>query len=606
MNDPDSVCHTTRLSDVLGAVAKKCPHAACFVAPSFRKDHSGQSLSLSYGKAARAQEEHGKWLNYQSQIYFQRSDTTPQIVLAYLSCSNQVDFLLSVLAATEHSGVYLPALLNARWSPAEMAVALQPNLPEQEMASELTFLIHDGSGEMSKKAVQTKLLLSHKSIVLELPKFAKFEYLLASSAKNSMMSSNFSTFTKAELSQLTMNLTGSKSGERQHKGNETALIIFTSGTTSGSKGVLLSHRAILIQALAKLLPPCKYSNHTVSLASTVAFYHVGGLSSMLATWLAGGCLCLPAAVNGTSFEPSQVLESIMPRTGSLPVNTLVVVPAMLYALQKHMENPDSDVPATSFPHVSLLLIGGQSASSDCQGFCSRIFPHARLVQTYACTEAASSLTFLEVAPSSPHQSELMTNLPNNLSGDCVGFPPPHVRVNLLDLSSESQAIIHAPFVVGRIATSGPHTMNGYWRRGAKLAYHPVPSLMTNDLGFWDGQGRLYFYGRATDSVRTGGETVMAQEVERVLIKHRDVEECAVFGLPDEQYGEVVCCALVCRNRRVPLEEIRNWCQAQGLTGYKRPRRLFHVTELPRNASGKVLKFRLVDRFRGAANLRSKL
>jgi len=454
------------------------------------------------------------------------------------------------------------------------------------------------------KAVQTKSLLRHKSIVLELPKFAKFEYLLASSAKNSMMNSNFVTYTKAELSQLTMHLTGSKSVV--HMCNETALIIFTSGTTSGSKGVLLSHRAILIQALAKLQPPCQYSNQTVSLASTVAFYHVGGLSSMLATWLAGGCLCLPAPINSTSFDPSQVLESMMPRIGSLSVNTLVVVPAMLYALQKHMENPNSYVPATCFPHVSLLLIGGQSASSDCQAFCSHIFPHARLVQTYACTEAASSLTFLEVAPSSSHQAKLLTNLPNYLSGDCVGFPPPHVRVNLLDISSQSQAIIQAPFAVGRIATSGPHIMDGYWRRGAKPAYHQVSSLMTNDLGYWDEQGRLYFCGRATDSVRTGGETVMAQEVERVLIKHRDVEECAVFGLPDKQYGEVVCCALVCRNRHVSLEEIRSWCQAQGLTGYKRPRRLFHLTELPRNASGKVLKFRLVDRFRGTAKLRSKL
>mmetsp|Transcript_1278 Transcript_1278/g.1531 ORF Transcript_1278/g.1531 Transcript_1278/m.1531 type:complete len:187 (-) Transcript_1278:41-601(-) len=149
-------------------------------------------------------------------------------------------------------------------------------------------------------------------------------------------------------------------------------------------------------------------------------------------------------------------------------------------------------------------------------------------------------------------------------------------------------------------------------------------FVTNDLGFFDKHGQLYFTGRVRDVIRTGGETVVATEVEQVLLQHPHIEDCAVFPLDDETFGQTVCAALVMKkedqenvvpllapspspsptvtNSGIPLPlslaDLRLFCANQNLAGYKRPRRLFWLSanEMPRNSSGKILKHQLVDRF----------
>mmetsp|Transcript_15929 Transcript_15929/g.32644 ORF Transcript_15929/g.32644 Transcript_15929/m.32644 type:complete len:179 (+) Transcript_15929:1-537(+) len=178
-------------------------------------------------------------------------------------------------------------------------------------------------------------------------------------------------------------------------------------------------------------------------------------------------------------------------------------------------------------------------------------------------------------------------------------------------------------------------MNGYWQRGKKENNRNLRSSNSNnnktmvesstsnhydnhwfissDLGFWDDQGRLCFGGRAKDVVRTGGETVLAREVEQVVLDHPDVAECAIFPRKDHRYGEAVACAIVLKNPRSSIqytgslsnETIKKWCQQRGLAGYKRPKIVFLVDSLPRNSSGKILKHKLVSRF-GNEELQSKL
>ena len=401
--------------------------------------------------------------------------------------------------------------------------------------------------------------------------------------------------------------------------SDDAVIVFTSGTTGGSKGVRLGHRAVYVQCLAKLQEPCGYNKATRLLANTVPFFHVGGLSSLLAVWLAGGTLVFPLAA-ATSKKP-QSFDSRTTLTASRQglANTLVVVPAMLYALQQEQQqNHGALLHRTDvvYPAVRLILIGGQSAEASTLHFVRQTFPKARLVQTYACTEAASSLTFHDVTYMEPVDSDM-----TKLSGDCVGIPPPHVELRLvrpeLDTTSsmadpaEEHDFITDPFVPGIIATRGPHIMNGYWSRStSSSSISAIPNttgewLRTNDLGFWKSDlKKLYFHGRVTDSIRTGGETVLAAEVERCLLRHPSIAECAVFSLPDRRWGETVSCAIVLvddnklrmSDESSMEERLRFWCQQEGLAGYKRPRLVFRVDELPRNSSGKVLKFKLVELF----------
>lgn len=190
----------------------------------------------------------------------------------------------------------------------------------------------------------------------------------------------------------------------------------------------------------------------------------------------------------------------------------------------------------------------------------------------------------------------------------------------------SNMMIYQPLQVGVIATRGPHVMNGYWDNNFDNINDCNDNntcgdgwFITNDLGFWGSSDKknddnknsnaqldLYFCGRTTDTIRTGGETVLALEVERILSQHPSIDQVAVFDVPDEQYGQAVACAIVLandddndNNNKNPfmlLDHVRQWCKQHGLAGYKCPRHVFYLTELPRNSSGKVLKMRLRERF----------
>jgi fatty-acyl-CoA synthase len=542
--------------------------------------HSCRTISYKHAKEYLVQ--HQEWLktsifdSFEERITHASPDST--IVIAYLS-NNSPDLFLSVISATSSCVRALPALINTRWTVAEVGQALQST-----NSNDMTLLLY--GPEFRETAEEASRIIAHFVVSLPIPSLVRLGPIIVpeSDRRRSATTNDYDlNACILELSRLPLS-------------HDDALIVFTSGTTSGPKGVRLSHRALVMQALAKLQPPCRYSSKTVMLATTVPFFHVGGLSSILAVWLAGGTLIFPGAPGMSSkFDPSRLLDSL---SHALPSNTLVMVPAMIFAVQKEMQ------PGETFPYVDLILIGGQSASNTTIDFLTETYPNARVVQTYACTEAASSMTFFDVTA---ERSCLVQSLP--LAGDCVGVTPRHVRISIFDATKQpSLEAVEESYTPGIIGTAGAHVMNGYWRRGGlNPVRRPEEWYLTNDLGFWDEENRLYFCGRANDVIRTGGETVLASEVERILAMHPSVVECAVFALPDERFGEAVCCALVCSGSCPCVSEVRKFCAKEGtLAGYKRPRRLFEVEELPRNSSGKILKFLLQERFKDAGRLRSKL
>ena len=251
-------------------------------------------------------------------------------------------------------------------------------------------------------------------------------------------------------------------------------------------------------------------------------------------------------------------------------------------------------------------------------------PLARFVQTYACTEAGSTITFAASPPLAPgevgevspadlaHGSAKMRGVRNTARGngpglrDAGGITPEHVEIRVVEPGStdDLHACLAPNGTIGEVETRGPHVMEGYWGR-PDLTAEALRSdgwLRTGDLGRLDaGTGRLVVVGRVKDIIKTGGENVHASEVEDVLLRHNWVAEAAAYGVNDERLGEKVVASVVLNDAsqdqagaiacdRVEMV-LDKFCRLH-LSHYKRPRRIDVVPALPRNSAGKVLRHRL--------------
>ena len=242
-----------------------------------------------------------------------------------------------------------------------------------------------------------------------------------------------------------------------------------------------------------------------------------------------------------------------------------------------------------FEGVEKVVVGGQPMSRYLERTARGCMPKAMFVQTYACSEAGSTITF---AFSSPGTG---------------GISAKHVGIRVVDHGSErggAAVKLAAPNVVGEVETRGPHVMKGYWRRPDLTigVLRPDGWLRTGDLGRLDERsGRLVIVGRAKDVIKSGGENVHATEVEAVLLRHRWVAEAAAYGVEDERLGEKVIASVVLDKPALESEEnisgdraravLRSFCELH-LSRYKRPRRIDIVPALPKNGSGKILRHRL--------------
>jgi acyl-CoA synthetase (AMP-forming)/AMP-acid ligase II len=527
-----------------------------------------------------------------------------EATLVYL-CPNSLDYAMSILAATEVAAYNTkrrcwPALLNTRWSISEMRAALQP--------ASYIMLIYDSAKISQDMIMRLNNALQEERhpnqvALMPLPTFG-------SDAVNVPMITSDTSRHPPQEGLGNTNHTMNPQELASISASTDALIVFTSGTTSTPKGVRLSHRALLVQAAAKGQKPCGYTFETRLLADALPLFHVGGLSSWLAVWMAGGALVTTLSTSISyqhsqqSFSPVRVCTSLQHDTE--PVNTLVVVPAMVHTLKEYYnDSVTAKFKRITFPNVDLILVGGQSLSTSQTTFLRTIFPCARIVQTYACTEAASSLTFHDVTKDDGrHKSFPTVAAPTDLPlGVAVGRPPSHVQLQIT--SPTTNQPINDAFQVGLLSTRGPHLMSGYWNeKSSALEVKRNFWYVTSDFVFRDNTGAFYFCGRRTDTIRTGGETVWATEVEQVLGHHGIVKEIAVFGLPDERLGETVACAVVLNTgdeeetskTTAWQKDLQIFGRQNGLSSYKLPRKWLALSTLPRNTSGKILKHRLVHCF----------
>jgi O-succinylbenzoic acid--CoA ligase len=196
-----------------------------------------------------------------------------------------------------------------------------------------------------------------------------------------------------------------------------------------------------------------------------------------------------------------------------------------------------------------------------------------IAPTYGTTETCSQVATAEPSAGVDHAGS-------------VGRPLSGVEVRIGNADESG---------LGEVLVSGPILMRGYFENDEATRAALLDGwLHTGDLGRFDSKGRLRVEGRRTDLIITGGENVMPQEVESVLTSHPDVADVAVYGVPDDRWGERVLAAVVPSSDGLDAAALRAWCRER-LAGYKIPAAFVTVSSLPRNSSGKLLRRRLNPR-----------
>jgi long-chain acyl-CoA synthetase len=347
--------------------------------------------------------------------------------------------------------------------------------------------------------------------------------------------------------------------------DDTACIVYTSGTTGTPKGAELTHRGLLLNACesAELL---RLTPQDVTLAP-MPLFHVGGLWYHAFPSFAAGCRTVILA----EFEPGAVLDAIE----SKGITNMHVVPTMLHALTAHQR-----VASCNLASLRFVFYAGSSMPLAVLQKAFRLFPSCGFVQGYGSTEAGMVSFLFEDehrhAATDPGEAHLLLS---------CGKPLTSVEVDLLDTFEDEHGI-----AIGEIAVRSNMTMARYWNnREATQRAFAEGFLRTGDLGRRDERGYYYILDRKNDMIVTGGENVYPREVEEALLAHPAVSEAAVFDVPDEKWVQRVVAAIVLRaGESVALDELSSATRRR-LAAYKCPKDIHFVESLPRNPAGKVLR-----------------
>lgn len=351
--------------------------------------------------------------------------------------------------------------------------------------------------------------------------------------------------------------------------DDDAILLYTGGTTGRGKGVRLSHRNIISNAL-QLSRVMEVDENDVYLHVSPMF-HSTDLKATVVTMFGGGHVYLK------EFSTTGVLEAVQRDR----VTILSLVPTMIVRVLQEGKLDQYDLSS-----LRLFSYGTSPIGEGTLRAAMAAFPKAGFNQCYGLTETSPLLAMLDAAA---HRRALQDK-PELLHA--AGRPMPGVDMRFL--GPDGRELANGE--VGEVVARGPQITKGYLNRPEDNAnafrngwFH------TGDIGRVDDEGYLFVLDRKKDMVITGGENVYTREVESVLQQHPDIADVSVVGVPDPQYGEALLAAVVLHaGREKPSgESLIAFCRGQ-LGGYKIPRKYMFVEQLPRTAMGKVRKQDLVN------------
>ncbi len=334
-------------------------------------------------------------------------------------------------------------------------------------------------------------------------------------------------------------------------------IVFTSGTTGRPKGAMLTFGNHFWSATASAFRLGLQANDRW--LSSLPLCHVGGLAVLFRSCLYGTAVVLHDGFDLQQFNASLDHEQ---------VTITSLVPTMLYRLLRSRSHwPRS---------LRLALTGGAATTPELARQCAAA--GVPLAATYGLTETAS-----QVATMTPPETQRKPG--------CVGKPLMFGDVRIAGQDGESLGLGQ----VGEVCVNGPMVMQGYYGDPqATAAALRHGELRTGDIGYLDDDGDLWLVQRRSDVIVSGGENVYPAEVEGVLRQHPAVSDACVVGLPHEEWGQQVAVMVALEpERRVAEEALLQFCRER-LAGYKIPRRLRLVDELPHTASGKVARAAVLE------------
>ena len=339
-----------------------------------------------------------------------------------------------------------------------------------------------------------------------------------------------------------------------------ALMLYTSGTTGHPKGALMSHGSLTAN-IDMLGQAWQWAAEDV-LLHVLPMFHVHGLLVALHGALHAGA----SAIVRPSFDASTALRDLSGKDCTV----FMAVPTMYRRLLAALGTSKADL-----RHMRLLTSGSDRLPVEVFEAIEEHLGH-RVVERYGMTETGIML-------SNPVDGA-------RIAGQ-VGIPLPGVEMRIVGQDSGAPCDRRE---VGELQTRGPHLFLGYWNDTGKTgsAFTKDGWFRTGDLGMCDSSGRFELKGRMTELIITGGFNVYPTEVEHVLARHAGVVQCAVAGIPDDDWGEAVTAFVVRADGSTNAPELIRHCRTS-LAAYKSPKRVVFVDALPRNAMGKVQKQALV-------------
>ncbi|HET6473833.1 MAG TPA: fatty acid--CoA ligase [Pseudomonadales bacterium] len=346
--------------------------------------------------------------------------------------------------------------------------------------------------------------------------------------------------------------------------DDVAIQMYTSGTTGHPKGVQLQHKCFFE---LQRLPPNddmqwnEWTDRDVSLVAMPSF-HIGGVG--YGVW---GLRSGAKNIVVSEFDPGATLEMIETRG----ISKVFLVPSAIRMVVQHPKAQTTD-----FSNIKYMMYGASPIPLDLLRQAVDVFK-CGFVQLYGMTETTGAATYLPPQDHDVSGNERMRS---------AGKPYPGVELKVIDENGKPVP----PRTVGEICIKSPANMIGYWNLPDATKKTLIDGYVhTGDAGYLDEAGYVYVHDRVKDMIVSGGENIYPAEVENALFGHPAVADVAVIGVPDDRWGEAVKAVVVVKaSQKVTADDLIGFARSR-IAGYKLPKTIDFIPELPRNPSGKVLK-----------------